>query len=121
MNTTYTNSTEPHLYVSQGVPGWRTCALCGVGANAGIHKPERVAAAKRAAIEAEVEALQDPAWVQVPAIAQYLPEAVALTEDSDGQWYLVESGNAAQWTSQPFPNAEAAVSAYQADLVHWEQ
>jgi hypothetical protein len=31
-------STEKHAYVSQEVPTWRTCAMCGCGANAKIHR-----------------------------------------------------------------------------------
>lgn len=29
---------EPHAYQAIGTPGWRTCALCGAGANATIHR-----------------------------------------------------------------------------------
>lgn len=32
---------EPHAYIPQGVPGWRTCDLCGAGANARIHRTNR--------------------------------------------------------------------------------
>lgn len=28
----------PHSYQSMDVPNWRTCALCGAGANAKIHR-----------------------------------------------------------------------------------
>lgn len=35
--------TERHAYVPQGVPTWRTCKLCGRGANAAIHRAERCA------------------------------------------------------------------------------
>ena len=30
--------TAPHRYVPTGAARWRTCALCGVGANASIHR-----------------------------------------------------------------------------------
>jgi hypothetical protein len=30
--------TTPHAYVPSGVPRWRTCQLCGIGANASIHR-----------------------------------------------------------------------------------
>lgn len=30
--------TTPHRYVRPDVPRWRTCALCGIGANAEIHR-----------------------------------------------------------------------------------
>ena len=32
-------ATKPHAYVREGVGRWRTCAVCGRGANAQIHKP----------------------------------------------------------------------------------
>lgn len=32
--------TEPHTYEAEK-SGWRTCRICGRGANAGIHKPRR--------------------------------------------------------------------------------
>lgn len=28
----------PHRYVRPATPGWRTCTLCGIGANAEIHR-----------------------------------------------------------------------------------
>lgn len=28
----------PHAYVAPSVPQWRTCAVCGVGANASVHR-----------------------------------------------------------------------------------
>ncbi len=41
---------RPHAYVSQGVPTWRTCAACGLGANARIHKHSAFGIAKPAPI-----------------------------------------------------------------------
>jgi hypothetical protein len=29
---------QPHVYIPLGVPTWRTCALCGRGANARVHR-----------------------------------------------------------------------------------
>lgn len=40
METVFTTdmTNEPHQYVAEGPSQWRTCAVCGRGANAGIHK-----------------------------------------------------------------------------------
>lgn len=38
----------PHRYVPTGVPQWRTCKLCGIGANARIHKTDAETSNERA-------------------------------------------------------------------------
>jgi hypothetical protein len=40
MNNTDRN--QPHTYKATGTPKWRTCALCGQGANATVHRPVKM-------------------------------------------------------------------------------
>lgn len=60
---------------------------------------------------------------QQPRCADLLPAHIELTEDADG-WHLVDHDIVAGWpwsSADPYPTAQDAVAAYQADAVQWER
>lgn len=75
----------PHAYVPEGTPGWRTCKVCGIGANGSIHRAPEPAPTLETVAHAAAQAILDCAWASSESYtcdeANRLAALIRLTHD----------------------------------------
>lgn len=98
----------PHAYVSQEVPHWRTCALCGAGANAKIHRLVDLVAKIAESIW--------NGWVDQASWEGYSEQQLvgSLVEEKDGFWAMLAHING---TEVPTPEQRIEIVRRVAELV----